>query len=167
MNKKAQEEIVGFIVIIVIMSVVALIFLAFSLRGPGNEIRDSTEARHLLESVLEYTSDCAIGYVPAYERVSGLIRECNTNSANKCVDGREACLVVNNTLKEIFESGLSFGQNQPLSGYKFEASYIIENKSSEITHLSYGNCSGGIFGAEYPLPANPGRINNRLELCFN
>lgn len=166
MKNKGQEEIVGFIIIIIIMSIVALIFLAFGFRESGNT-NESVEAKHLLGSVLEFTSDCAIGYIPAYGKISGLIRECNSNSGGKCVDGREVCKALNSTLEDMFETGIKFGENRLIRGYVFKADYGLENNFEQVIYLTSGNCSAGISGAEYPIPANPGRIITRIELCLN
>ncbi len=163
--KKGQEEIVGFIIIIIIMSVVALVFLGFALRSSDEAVGDSFQARSLLESMLEFTTDCAVGYIPAYGRISELIRECNENSASKCVDGRIICEALNQSLKEMLGKSIAFGEDRPVKGYKFEAKYELGENSDEVISLSSGICLGAVSGAEYPIPSDSGSIITRLEFC--
>ena len=48
-SKKAQEEMIGFVLIIVLVAVIALVFLAISIRKPA-EIRDKKEIQNFLYS---------------------------------------------------------------------------------------------------------------------
>ena len=64
-NKKSQEEIVGFVVVIVLIAVIALVFLGLSLTKKQEPI-ESRQVSNLLGAMLQYTTDCSV-YKPAYE----------------------------------------------------------------------------------------------------
>ncbi|MBI2057207.1 hypothetical protein HYT91_03060 [Candidatus Pacearchaeota archaeon] len=57
-NKIGQEEMVGFALIIILVSVILLVFLAFSLNKPKTEATESYEVNSFLQSSLQYTSSC-------------------------------------------------------------------------------------------------------------
>ena len=56
--KRAQEEMVGFALIVIIVSVILVIFLGFSLRDQGKENVESYEVESFIQSFLQYTSEC-------------------------------------------------------------------------------------------------------------
>ena len=57
-NRSAQEEMVGFVVIVVIVSIALLILLGFLLRGSGKSAVESFEIENFIQSVMQYTTDC-------------------------------------------------------------------------------------------------------------
>lgn len=166
--KKGQEEIVGFIMIIVLVSIIFLIFLGIGLRDKGPVRAESLEAYQYLESLSEFTSDCAIRFVPDYSRIGELFSDCL--DGNKCIDGRDSCEALNETVKSILDSSLLVNNEASMKGYILNADYVKGNsslgsESSNIISLSKGNCSSDIRGAEYIMPAFPGRIIIGLEMC--
>jgi len=58
MNRKGQEEIVGFALIIIIVAVILLVFLAFSLNKPEKEDLENYVVKGFLDATLAYTSEC-------------------------------------------------------------------------------------------------------------
>ena len=75
-SKKAQHEIAGFVLIVLVVSVIGVIFLSLSFnKGEVNEQR-SVEVSNLLESTMYSTSNCAINYIPQYRDIQDLIKEC-------------------------------------------------------------------------------------------
>ena len=66
MKNKAQSEMVGFGLIIIIVSIILLIFISFSFRGSNEDITESFEVETFVQSSLSYTTDCAIQYTPNY-----------------------------------------------------------------------------------------------------
>jgi hypothetical protein len=98
-RKKAQHEIIGFVLIIVIISVIGIFFLSFS--GGKESNINSLEVVKLLESSMLYTSDCAIGYIPQYKEIQDLIKECYRNDITKCINGKKVCENLNDEFKNI------------------------------------------------------------------
>lgn len=160
--KKGQEEIVGFIVIVVLVVIIGLVLLGLNLGGEKKSTIESTEASHLLDGLMEFTSDCKIGI--SYRPVGELFEDCY--SGMLCEDGFEACEVLNKTLVGIFESGLRVGGGRPLEGFEFVSNYVLDDSDEEIIRLIEGNCTGKILGASRVRPAFPGKIEVRLRLCL-
>ena len=114
-NKRAQEEIVGFAVIVIIVSIIVVFFLVFSISNKGEQI-DSYEAESFLQSALVYTSSCE-------ERsqllsIQDLIVACYDEQV--CGNGQDACLVLEQTLTGITEESWNVGSDFPVKGYKLE-----------------------------------------------
>jgi len=168
-NKKGQEEIVGFVLIMVIVSVVFLIFLGISLRTGSNGIRsESSEIYQFLESSMEYTSSCSYSSTPDYFSLGELFEECY--SGNNCLNEKNSCDVLNTTLVEIFESSWNIDPEGEgvVEGYEFVSMYVADSSAEgeEIISLKEGDCNGPIKGASYLSPAFPGKIESSLKICF-
>ncbi len=169
MKKKGQEEIVGFIMIIVLVSVILTIFLGISLRQKTPIRAESIEVYQFLASMSEYTSSCAIRFVPDYSSVSELFENCL--DGNRCIDGKDSCDVLNNTLTGTFQKAWLAGNKAEIKGYRFKANYVTGNgsegaKEEKIAELNAGNCTLDSRGAEYVTPAFPGRIVLSMETCY-
>lgn len=163
--RKGQEEIVGFVVVVVLISIVGLIFLVFSLR-PSVETRESVTVEQFLGSAMEYTSDCSLNG-REFIKIKQLINECNQESY--CVDGKSSCEVLNQTMGEIIVEGLKIGPDRPYQGYSLESFYRPYNSSYERTSvisMELGNCtSGKLSGTTELQPSEGGSISTTLEVC--
>jgi len=149
MIKKAQEEMVGFALIIIIVAVILLIFLGFTLLKPQKENIESYEVESFLDSMMQYTTDCSDNL----ERldIQGLITKCNRNQ--KCLDERESCDVLNETISNILKETWKI-ENSPVLGYELNIS-----SEKEILFISKGNKTSNYKGAINMLP-------NEIKIFF-
>jgi len=135
MDKRAQEEIVGFAVIVVIVAIILVIILAFMLnKGTGKvTFQTSFQAESFIHSVLQYTSDCSDGltYLPLQE----LTISCDNNE--QCIDGRNACDVLNSTITSIISKSSSWnvGENSPVKGYEL----VLGTEEKSMVDIKAGN----------------------------
>jgi hypothetical protein len=164
MRKKAQEEIIGFVLIVVIVAIIFLVFLGIFARqkAPVTQ-KESTDVSQYLESMMEYTSDCAISYVPAFSNLGTLVKDCD--SKFMCQSGKSACETLNRTLREAIEMTWKIGADRPIKGYIFNASYVSDSTARDVMFIMEGKCSSNRMGAEYLSPAYPGTIRSSLEIC--
>lgn len=139
-NKFGQEEMVGFALIIVLVSVIILIFLGFSLRDGQKEAVESYEVESFVLATLQYTTDCE----NLVERLSiqKLISSCSNEE--ECLDGRETCNVLSAALTEIIEESWNVGENSPINGYKMEI--ISEDKRGIISPIQDGETTKNYKG---------------------
>ncbi len=142
-KKKAQEEIVGFALIIIIVAVILLFFLNFYLRSGEKEGVESYEVDSFIQAFLHYTTDCE-DYLE-YLSVQDLIFECNNDAL--CLDDREACEVLNSTLRNIVDKTWKVGENYPVKGYELN----ITANEEEILSFIEGNITKNYKGAEQPF----------------
>ncbi len=138
--KKAQEEMVGFALILIIVAIVLLVFLSVSLNKSKKEVLGVNEVNSFIQAFLSYTTDCREDS-DSYYSVQDLIIECN--SGGICLDGQNTCEVLNFTLKEIAEESWPIGENTPVKGYELK----INSETEEIILIKEGNATSSYKGS--------------------
>ncbi len=115
-NKKAQEEMVGFVLIVVLVTVILVILLGIMLFKAKNVGQvPSYKVQSFIYSILSYSSDCSTNrqnHLP----VQKLIGECLENGG--CLDGKDSCAVLNETVSNLVRESWKT-ENRPVLGYKF------------------------------------------------
>ncbi len=149
-SKKAQEEMLGFALIMIIVAVALLVFLSFSIGRSQKEDVKNYEVENFIQAFLQYTSDCAKNYEPNYLPIQKLITECNNQGT--CFDGQNSCEVLEAELKEIVEKSW---EGRPIKGYELGI-WATERK---IMLLEEGNKTKDYKGAMQPLPGGGEPIN--------
>jgi hypothetical protein len=162
-SKPGQEEIVGFVLIIVLVFVVGVIFLGIMLRKPVPS-SNSPEIENFLEASMLTTTDCAINYAPAYDNLGDLIKSCYEDKV--CASTNESsCSVLNKSFSSVLNKAFS---GERYSGYNLEIAYVNNETETvkEILNISrQGNCSG--VGAMKFINAYGGDLQVRLEVCYS
>ena len=90
LSKKGQHEIAGFVLIVLIVSIIGVVFLSIAF-AKGTSEQNSFEVSNLLESSMYATTGCAINYVPQYRDIQDLIKECykdQSGNYRECLDSR-------------------------------------------------------------------------------
>ena len=144
-KNKAQEEMVGFALIIIIVAVILLVFIGFSLRNSQKENVESYEIDSFIQAFLQYTTDCKDLDNLKYRSVQNLIADCSDNE--KCFNGRETCDVLNSTLKGIVEESWKVVGDRPVKGYELE----IKSDETEILLIKKGNVTKNYKSSMQPL----------------
>jgi len=168
-NKKGQEEMVGFALVVIIVAIVGLLLLGLSIRSGGSNSADSDnyQIRQFLDSSMHVTSDCTLRNNIDYGLVSDLVRECYQSSGKECLNsGETVCSNLNSTLNGIIAKGLMIGPDRPNKGYNLNISF--EGKiNEEILSTQSGECAGDLTAGEYLIPQDreSGIIVVRLTLC--
>ena len=139
-NKKAQEEMVGFALIIIIVAVIILILLGISLNKPEvSSGIESYETDSFVQALFQHTTTCSTDYGYSYNDFASLVSECDRelfcwNEASKEQD-IPACDILDSTAKNIMENSWKIGQDRPIKGYYLN----ITQNNIEILTLSAGN----------------------------
>jgi len=141
-TKKGQEEMVGFALIIVIVAVILLIFVGFSLTRKTDRV-ESYEVESFIQAVMQHTSDCRdnLERLP----VQNLILKCRSNEI--CIDNRNTCDVLKETLEEIMSESWKIGDT-PVAGYNL--SITMENQ--QVMSVNAGNKTNNFKGSLQKLP---------------
>ena len=132
-NKKGQEEMVGFALIIIIVSVIILAFLGFFLSKSGSQSIQSYEAQSFIQSMLQTSTQCQDYY--GYVSVQDLILMCSSDS--QCTNSMDSCNVLNSTLSGILDQSWPVGQGTPIKGYNLN----ISASNGFSLNLNKGNVS--------------------------
>ena len=119
MRKRAQEEMIGFALIVIIVAVILLVFVSFSLKAPEQEAIESYELENFIQSVLNYNVDYDV-------EMSDLIRNCNNYD--------EDCGLMEKELKSILEESWIVGEDSVIKGYNFK----VVDKDKEIFSFEKG-----------------------------
>mgnify|MGYP001567555864 FL=1 len=161
MNKKAQEEMVGFVLIVVLVSVILLVLLAIIIRKPAVSSQ-SLEVGQFLDSMLEYTTKCAIGYEPRYASVGELMGYCY--DGKMCTSGKNTCDVLNESVNELVSSAWLISSEGYYTGYSLNSVYAKNDKTENILKIYKGNCT--IYrGADTFFEHQGGVIDVTMRVC--
>lgn len=122
---------VGFGLIVILVSVILVILLAVVMYSKKNVEIDSAEVNSFIASLLVYTTDCS-SLVQRNMPIQKLIAECV--DGKQCIDGRESCAVLNETVNDIVKTTWN-KENRPVRGYDFK----ISSDNFEAITIKGGN----------------------------
>lgn len=175
MNKKAQQELVGFVLIVVIVTIIGIVFLALTLAKKQES--NSIEVSNLLQATMYYTTECSSDYGP--RQVEDLIREVNKNPKKLCVNRKKGSPdityeeALEKALQKAMDESLRPGDRNKYRAYNLTAYYTSLNNNDPIKDIvsigngRFYNCSnveGGM--AIVTLGAfSSGRVNVELLVC--
>ena len=171
-NKKAQEEMVGFVLIMLVVAVIFLVFLGIYLRQGPPEPRETSEISGFLDAMLEVSTTCGPTENSKALDIADLISECAKDESKECFPGSEktVCEVAQEQIIEITESTWTFSEDSPKTGYKYTFTVETDDSFYEIPifkNPTTRNQSGEYvrsIGSEKNLP---GGINIYLEIRTN
>lgn len=140
LSKKAQEEIIGFGIILLLVAVVGVIFLSISLNKNSQEggVEDY-EASSFLKAMLETTTNCEKN--AEYVSVKDLIFECQRKYV--CFNEENSCEILNDTIENIMEESWNVGNNTPVKGYEL----IVDSEEGRMINLTEGIATNSYNGA--------------------
>ena len=137
-SKKAQEEMVGFAIILIIVAVIMVVLLGFMLRKDNSkDIPKSSEVSAFIGAMLRYTSSCEdyLGFI----EMQDLIDDCY--QGNLCLDARTSCEALNSSIDTLMNSSWRVSENSPVKGYSFE----IKVNDNTLLLKEQGNKTGSIL----------------------
>lgn len=170
MSRKGQEEIVGFVSIIVVVTIVGIILLAFLIRNDSSEInKDNRDLLRFLESALTYTSECTVDYGYTYKTNKELTRLCYQKPDTMCLNNKDVCEVLNETLNGILISAWGLVDNSTfVRGYTYTSTFsrnFTELETEEFLKIEEGKCTRNTRSYSVPVSTNP-NIDARIKLCL-
>jgi hypothetical protein len=157
-NKLAQQEMVGFVLIVIIVVVGLMIFLLFSLRSSGE--KNSVEVENMLSSILKMTTDCATVFEPEYDNYEDLFKSCYENK--RCANlGEDSCDYLNSSLRKVFEE-LVKGEST-IGAFQLD---FFTNEGANILRVVNGNCSNSLTSSsQRSIKTNSVNLVIRLKVC--
>lgn len=172
-DKKAQQEIVGFIIIVVIIAVIGVIFLGIYLRPQAIVSTEDVEINNLLISSSKYTTDCYKDSEPNYRTLEDLVLDCY--QVKRCGTGVSSCVVLNQTYSELLSKVWLASNLGAVRYYELKAYYqgnLTDSgtRKPEFFKLESGNFSGCMTlkaGQKITSLSNPEEsIVTELKVCF-
>ena len=156
-NKLGQEEMIGFALIIILVSVILLVFLAFSLSKPKTEATESYEVNSFLQSTLQYTTACQTSR--GLNSIQDLVFECDLKE--RCSNEEDTCKILNETLTDILKESWPTGEDRPNKGYEL----IINSGEEIILNIQEGNLTRDCKSSFQPLPKSRKEFSINFEVC--
>ena len=142
MRKKAQEEMVGFVLIMVVVSVIFLILLSLFF-ATKKDVVHSEEVSQFLNSIGKVTTECSINDYD-YETIQELFEYCERN--RPCRSGN-SCKILENTLTELIQTSWLFSPDGKEKGYELRAYYEVGDEEQEFDDFS--PLIGGVLETEH------------------
>jgi hypothetical protein len=155
-SKKAQTEIMGLVIIVVLVSLAMLFVVQFVvLKEPSTLKKTYTHkqlAANTLNTLVRTTTMCK------GQEINQLLRDCAAYSSSGgiilCENGQGSCEFVRNAIYEILHNTLDAWNKE----YAFYASI------ADIG-FSNGNCTGERQTKINPIPTDAGVMTLRLDIC--
>jgi hypothetical protein len=151
-SKKAQEEMVGFALILIIVSVIILVFFSLSMKNKG-VVEENYVTDNFLQAILPYTTNCSIGGY--YADIDKLIKRCSSEGSKLCENdpNRNYCEALNETLEELVELSWPVYSNEDgesyYKGYDFKIwDYSDEENPNLLTNITKGNETNSYKGSQ-------------------
>ncbi|MFB6246648.1 MAG: hypothetical protein ABEI74_03600 [Candidatus Pacearchaeota archaeon] len=148
-KKNGQESMIGFGIIIVLVSVILLVFLWFSSTQQGEQNLDDSEINNFLTSYTQYVSNCSSEFGTGKRSIRDLTTSCNPedNEANAC-GSMNVCQKLNSTSKKLLNESWQVGPNRPQRGYELIITRSEEDSDAapeKITNITAGNLSSSTY----------------------
>lgn len=122
-SKRSQEEMLGFVLIVILIAVIILVFLGFSLKKTKEGITDSYEVDNFIQAFLQYTTKCSEEYVSLRE----LIISC---SNEEMCEEQDSCEKLRLILEDMINKSWKVEGDEPVKGYELK---ILKNKQKVIS----------------------------------
>jgi hypothetical protein len=143
---KAQEEMLGFGLIVIIIAIIILIFISFYIKKDSKPDIESYEVEGFIQASLQHTTNYKNNL--KYFSLRELIIQCYNN---------ENCDLLNKTLNEIMEKSWLIRDNS-VQGYDLK----IKSPEKEIINLEKGNFTQNYKGALQDLGKNDIMFNLKI-----
>lgn len=156
-RKKAQMEVMGLAIIVILISVGVLLVIQFSLNDNEKSSLESYSKTqldaNLLNALMRTTAiDCN------NRLLTSIFEDCASNPSSPriyCKGGfTPSCVYLEETLNEIFDSTLVAWKKD----FEFEAT-----KTNIL--IKHGACTGNIERRQQPLPTDRGTMHIKLAIC--
>ena len=159
-RNRAQEEMVGFILIILIVIVIGLFFVGYSLRHKTEPVQNA-EVGSMISAMLEYTTNCT-PYGISYYNLRDLLKACYNNEVCSNLE-QDSCIYLQNLTKAILAVSVNT-TDRPVNAYEFKANFVGA-KNQTILNITKGVCNKNITLASQQIAAEQGNIIVSLKFC--
>lgn len=141
---RGQSEMVGFGLIIIIVSVLIVVFLSFSLNNRGNDdLTEDYEVTSFLQSSLGYTTNCTERRIN-YLSLEKVITRCIEGAT--CENGLNPCDIMEETFTDMIKTSWPIGGTFPSKGYELN----VTSKGETVFTIFEGNRTLNKKGTSQP-----------------
>jgi len=160
-NKNAQQEIVGFVLIVVLVMIGLMVFLIISARDSPEQV-GSIEVGNMLSSIMKQTTECAIVSEPNYDKFEDLFKSCH--QGKKCRNmGVDACDYLNESLRAVLEG--MFATEATVGAYQID--FLVKDGDGQegLLRIFEGNCTGSVSSAQRSIVSDSDSLIIQMKIC--
>jgi hypothetical protein len=163
-RKRGQQEIVGFVLIVVLVIIGLMVFLIISSRSGGDDVK-TVEVGNMLDALMKHTTDCAVVYEPDYDDFEDLFKSCH--QGDQCSNlGMSACDYLNESLRAVLEG--MFATEATIEAYQIDFSVKEEEESTGLLQIVHGgNCTGSVSAAQRSVVSHSDSLVIRMKTCID
>lgn len=156
---RGQQEIAGFVLIVVLVIVALMVFLVISLRNSG-ETGESVEVSNILDAIMKHTSDCAIVYEPDYDNFEDLFKSCYQGKRCKNLQV-DACDYLNESLNDVLDAMVV----SESAIFSYQLDFFVKDGEGLFRIIGGNNCTGRIIGAQRSVISDSESLIIRMQIC--
>ena len=162
MKNKGQQEMVGFILIVVLVMIGMMVFLVISLRD-SPENKGSLEVGNILDAIMKHTTECAIVYEPDYDNFEDLFKSCHQGDGCSNL-GVDACDYLNESLRAVLE-GMFATESSRVTAYQLDFFVKDDNGEEGLLRIFEGNCTGAVSSAQRNIVSYSDDLIIQMKVC--
>lgn len=155
-NKIGQEEMAGFVIIVILVTIIAVVLLGFALRKPI-QTKTSQEVSAFIYASFPITTSCKPTEETSYT-LKELIIACADNKV--CLSGEASCEVLNKRYTRLIKDGFRIRNDSVYTGYHL----VISDKRTNLAELTEGIAKSTKIGAKESFPYRDNNFDVSLEL---
>ncbi len=161
MKNKAQQEIVGFVLIVALVVVGLMVFLVITLRDTPTE-KNSVEVENLLDTLMKKTTGCAISFEPQYENFQDLFKSCYKGKT--CTNIEEnTCQYLEKELEKTI--GMLLETEATISSYQLDFLERENDGEKGILRVSEGGCNQTVSTTQKTIISGSDKLVIRMKVC--
>jgi hypothetical protein len=96
------------------------------------------------------------------------VKECYRNDGETCLNGKNVCVELNETFKNVIGKTLDAGDNNQIKAYRITIKYYARGSQNKtwftMQEGSFNNCTER-YGGDNIISESPGSLSIRLEVC--
>ncbi|MFH1291078.1 MAG: hypothetical protein ABIH79_00800 [archaeon] len=157
-NLKGQQEMVGFVLIVVLVIIGLMVFLIISVRNSPEPV-NSLAIENMLASIMKHTTGCAIVFEPEYDSFYESFKSCYKD--DDCINlGRSACDYLNESLRDVL--GDVMDSEATVGAYQLD--FFVKDGES-LLRIVEGNCTGSVLAAQRSMVSVSESLIVRIKTC--
>ncbi|MCK5321468.1 hypothetical protein KAJ38_02725 [Candidatus Pacearchaeota archaeon] len=162
-NKKGQQEMVGFVLIVVLVMVGLMVFLIISVRN-SPEPTNSLAIENLLASIMKHTTECAIVFEPQFDNFEDLFKSCYEGDICSNLE-QSACEYLNESLRDVVDALMD--SEATVVAYQLDFFVRDDEGQQGLLRIVEGNCTGPSLAAQRSIVSGSESLVVRIKTCNN
>ncbi len=161
MENKAQQEMVGFVLIVVLVVVGMMVFLVISLKN-SPETKNSIQVGNILDAIMKTTTNCAIIYAPDYDNFQDLFKSCY--KAKRCSNlNISACDYLKTNLQKVVKTMM----NTEATVSSYQLNFFSKDSTGQQGIITFckGNCTGDVSAAQRNIISGSENLIIQMKIC--